>query len=44
MVHNDYVPEEIDVDPETFEVTVEGETVSSEPSDEVSLAQRYILG
>ncbi len=44
MVHNSYVPDEIDVDPETFEVTVEGETVSCEPSDEVSLAQRYLLG
>jgi len=44
MVHNDYVPEDIEVDPETFEVRVEGETVSCEPSDEIALAQRYILG
>ena len=44
MVHNDYVPDEIEVDPETFEVTVEGETVTCEPADEIPLAQRYTLG
>jgi len=44
LPHNGYVPDEIDVDPETFEVTVDGEEATCEPMDEVPLAQRYLLG
>jgi urease subunit alpha len=43
MVYNDYCPDGIDVDPETFEVTVDGEHVTCEPSAELPLAQRYML-
>ena len=42
--HNDFVPDSIDVNPETFEVEVDGETVTCEPMEEVPLAQRYLLG
>jgi urease subunit alpha len=43
MVHNDYCPDDIEVDPETFEVTVDGEHVTCEPASELPLAQRYVL-
>ncbi|MFW5903810.1 MAG: urease subunit alpha, partial [Halolamina sp.] len=43
MLHNTYCPEEIEVDPETFAVEVEGERISCEPSEEISLASRYVL-
>ncbi len=43
MLHNDYCPDDIDVDPETFEVTVDGERVTCEPASELPLAQRYTL-
>jgi len=43
MHYNDYCPDDIEVDPETFEVRVDGEVVTSEPSDELPLAQRYLL-
>jgi len=43
MLHNDYCPDDIDVDPETFEVRVDGEVVTCEPAEEVPLAQRYAL-
>jgi urease subunit alpha len=43
MVRNDYCPEGIAVDPETFEVTIDGEVVTCEPAEEISLAQRYTL-
>jgi len=44
MPHNEFVPDDISVDPETFEVTVDDETVTCEPMEEVPLAQRYLLG
>jgi len=44
LPHNDFVPDDIDVDPETFEVRVDGETVTCEPMEKVPLAQRYMLG
>jgi len=44
LPHNGYVPDGIDVDPETFEVEVDGETLTCEPMEEVPLAQRYLLG
>ncbi len=43
MHHNEYCPESVEIDPETFEVEVDGEYVSCEPSEEVSLASRYML-
>ena len=43
MVRNDHCPDDIDVDPETFEVTVDGEVVTCEPASEIPLAQRYML-
>jgi urease subunit alpha len=43
MLHNDYCPDDIEVDPETFEVRVDGEHVACEPSSELPLAQRYML-
>lgn len=43
MLYNDYCPDDIDVDPETFEVEVDGELVTCEPASELPLAQRYTL-
>ncbi|WP_142860412.1 urease subunit alpha [Salinigranum halophilum] len=43
MVRNDYCPEGIAVDPETFEVTIDGEVITCEPAEEIPLAQRYTL-
>ncbi len=42
--YNTYSPDDIQVDPETFEVTVDGELVTCEPAEEVPLGQKYILG
>lgn len=42
MVHNDGVPN-IEVDPESYEVTVDGKVITCEPLEEVPLGQRYFL-
>ncbi|HZC18917.1 MAG TPA: amidohydrolase family protein, partial [Rubrobacteraceae bacterium] len=42
LVHNDLL-QGIEVDPETYEVRVDGELVTSEPASELPLAQRYFL-
>ncbi|MFC0272809.1 urease subunit alpha [Metabacillus herbersteinensis] len=42
MALNGETPE-IDVDPQTYEVRVDGELITCEPDDKVSLAQRYFL-
>lgn len=42
MIHNDQTPE-IDVNPETYEVRVDGVKIACEPLKEVALAQRYFL-
>ena len=42
MLHNDACPK-ITVDPETFEVIVDGELATCEPATRVPLAQRYML-
>jgi urease subunit alpha len=42
MVHNALLAE-IQVDPETYEVRVDGEVITSEPAEWLSLAQRYFL-
>lgn len=42
MIHNNRMGV-IDVDPETYEVKVDGEIITCEPASEVPLAQRYFL-
>jgi urease subunit alpha len=42
MIHNDATPK-IDVDPETYEVHVDGQLLTCEPARELPLAQRYFL-
>jgi len=42
MVHNSATPR-IDVDPETFEVRVDGELATCEPASELPMAQKYFL-
>ena len=42
MVLNDATPD-ITVDPETFEVTVDGTPASCEPATTLPMAQRYFL-
>jgi len=42
LIHNNATPQ-IDVNPETYEVRVDGEHITCEPVSEVSLAQRYFL-
>jgi urease subunit alpha len=43
MLHNDYCPDDIDIDAQTFEVEVDGDHVTCEPAEEIALAQRYML-
>ena len=42
MLLNDATPE-IEVDPDSYKVTVDGEVVTSEPATDLPLAQRYFL-
>jgi urease subunit alpha len=42
MIHNATTPD-IQVDPETYEVKVDGELIECEPATELPLAQRYFL-
>ncbi|APT91970.1 urease subunit alpha [Corynebacterium phocae] len=42
MKHNDATPK-IEVDPETYVLTVDGEQITSEPATELPMAQRYFL-
>ena len=42
MVHNDALPE-VEVDPDSYRVAIDGEPISSEAATEVPLAQRYFL-
>jgi urease subunit alpha len=42
MIHNDATPN-IEVDPETYEVRVDGELLSCAPAETLPLAQRYFL-
>jgi urease subunit alpha len=42
LKYNGATPD-IQVDPETYKVTVDGEDVTCEPSDELPMAQRYFL-
>ncbi|GGL39363.1 urease subunit alpha 1 [Halarchaeum grantii] len=43
MVRNTTCPDDIEIDPETFEVRVDGEHVTCEPAEELPLTQRYML-
>ncbi len=42
MKLNDLCPE-IEVDPETYEVRLNGELITCEPAKELPMAQRYFL-
>lgn len=42
LIHNDKTPE-ITVNPENYEVRVDGAVITCEPVDKVPLAQRYFL-
>jgi len=42
MIHNDQTPV-IGVNPETYEVTVDGRAITCEPAKELALTQRYFL-
>jgi urease subunit alpha len=42
MIHNSGTPK-IEVDPETYEVRVDGEAITCEPAEVLPLAQRYFL-
>jgi urease subunit alpha len=42
MVHNSATPN-IEVDPETYEVRVDGKVITCEPASVLPLAQRYFL-
>ena len=42
MLHNDATPQ-IEVDPDSYKVTVDGEHITSEPAKELPLTQRYFL-
>lgn len=42
MIHNDFLPD-IAVDPETYEVRVNGEIITCEPAVVLPMAQRYFL-
>lgn len=42
MIHNAEMPA-IDVDPETYEVKIDGELATCEPADVLPMAQRYFL-
>jgi urease subunit alpha len=42
MIHNDFLPV-ISVDPETYEVRVNGDIITCEPAAVLPMAQRYFL-
>ncbi|MBW7461724.1 urease subunit alpha, partial [Paenibacillus sepulcri] len=42
MIHNDATPK-IEVDPETYEVKVDGVPATCEPAEVLPMAQRYFL-
>ncbi|MCC6802836.1 MAG: urease subunit alpha [Anaerolineae bacterium] len=42
MIHNDFLPQ-ISVDPETYEVRVNGDIITCEPAVTLPMAQRYFL-
>ena len=42
MIHNDATPK-IEIDPETYDVRADGELLVCEPSEQLSMAQKYFL-
>jgi urease subunit alpha len=42
MMWNDATPK-IDIDPETYEVKLDGKIATVDPANELSLAQRYFM-
>ncbi len=42
MIHNAFTPQ-VDVDPETYEVRVNGDIITCEPATVLPMAQRYFL-
>jgi len=42
MIHNAFTPR-IEVDPQTYEVRVDGELITCEPAESLPMAQRYFL-
>jgi len=42
MIHNNFTPQ-VDVDPETYEVRVNGDIITCEPAKILPMAQRYFL-
>lgn len=42
LIHNDFLPN-ISVDPETYEVRVDGDIITCEPAASLPMAQRYFL-
>ena len=42
MKLNDAMPE-LEVDPQTYDVTVDGELITCEPAETLPMAQRYFL-
>ena len=43
MKLNDVIPKSLEVDPQTYDVKVDGELITCEPAAELPLAQRYFL-
>ena len=43
MKLNDVIPKSLEVDPQTYDVTVDGELITCEPASELPLTQRYFL-
>lgn len=42
MIHNNFMPD-ITVDPETYEVRVNGDIITCEPATKLPMAQRYFM-
>ena len=42
LKYNDATPD-IKVDPQTYEVSIDGEVLTAEPAEKLALAQRYFL-
>jgi urease subunit alpha len=42
MIHNGATPN-IKVDPETYQVTIDGQLLTCEPADVLPMAQRYFM-
>ena len=42
MIHNGFTPK-LEVDPQTYEVRVDGAAITCEPAKELPMSQRYFL-